>query len=80
MGLFGRGNAADKIIKTVRAALAKEYPEYAVVRPIVSERSDGTYLLTYGLALKTEDGLALRSTLRVAADADGRILKVSVSR
>lgn len=80
MGLFGRENAAEKLIKTVRASLAKDYPDFVSVRPQVSERSDGTYLLTYNVSFKTEDGLTIRSSLRVAADAKGRILKVSVSR
>lgn len=80
MGLFGRESAAERLIKAVRSTIAKDYPDFAAARPQVSERSDGTFLLTYTAGHKTEDGLTLRSSLRVVADENGKILKISTSR
>ena len=57
-----------------------DYPQFAHTRPQVSERSDGSYLLVYEEKLRTGDGLSIMSRLRVVADANGEILKISVSR
>lgn len=80
MGWFDHDDPQEKLIRLVTKALAREFPEYAHSRPRLSERSDGTFLLVYECVYKTEDGAKLTSRLRVVADADGKILKTSVSR
>lgn len=80
MSWFGNDDLQEKIIRLVAKALAPEFPQYAHTRPRISERSDGTYLLIYESTFKTEDGAKLTSRLRVVADANGKILKTSVSR
>ena len=79
MGWFGNDDPLEKVVRLVTKALASEFPQYAHTRPRASERSDGTYLLVYESTFKTEDGAKLTSRLRVVADADGKILKTSVS-
>ena len=68
-------SVVDRINKTI----SKDYPFYKGVKPKVTERG-GELLLVYEKNEKTEDGLVLPMTLRVRADAEGKIKAVSGSR
>ena len=70
------GSVIDKINKEIY----RDYPFYKGVKPKVSENSKGELLLVYEKNEKTEDGLVLPMTLRVRADAEGKIKAVSGSR
>lgn len=68
-------SVVDQINKTVY----RDYPFYKGVKPKVAEQSGGL-LLVYEKNEKTEDGLVLPMSLRVKADANGKIKSVSGSR
>mgnify|MGYP000037444778 CR=1 FL=1 len=80
MRWFGKDDGQEKLIRAVAKKISGDYPQFAHTRPQVSERSDGSYLLVYEEKLRTGDGLSIMSRLRVVADANGEILKISVSR
>lgn len=66
-------------IDQINKKIYQDYPFFKGVKPKVSERS-GELLLVYEKNEKTEDGLTLPMSLRVKADADGKIRSVSGSR
>ena len=80
MGWFGKDDGQEKLIRDVGKKISGDYPQFAHTRPQVSKRSDGACLLVYEEKLRTVDGLSIMSRLRVVADANGEILKISVSR
>ena len=69
-------SVVDRINKTIY----KDYPFYKGVKPKVTEQPGALLLLVYEKNEKTEDGLNLPMTLRVRADAEGKIKAVSGSR
>ncbi len=69
-------SALAKICRTIY----RDYPEYQDALPKVTKQGDENYLLIFEKKMKTEDGNTLKLTLRVLADSNGKILKVSGSK
>ncbi len=69
-------SALAKICRTIY----RDYPEYQDALPKVTKQGDENYLLIFEKKVKTEDGNTLKLTLRVLADSNGKILKVSGSK
>ncbi len=67
-------------IQKVTDKVSAKYPKMIGKRPKVSEQSPGRYLLVYAFADELPGGKALQQQLRVVADEDGNISKMSVSR
>jgi len=79
------GNTVRKIAKSIY----RQFPEVAGSEPqvITSHRpqakslvNDTTYLLTFSGTGKNPKGKMISRTVRVTANANGKILKVSTSR
>ena len=70
---------SSSAVDSVNKVIYKDYPLYKGVKPKVTEQSGGL-LLVYDKIEKTADGLSFPMTLRVKADADGKIKSVSGSR
>jgi hypothetical protein len=70
--------AVDKVTKTV----VRQFPEMDGVRPAVkSEKGDDPrYLVTFKGAAQLPDGKTLKRIVRVVADADGDVIRMSTSR
>ena len=69
-------NALAKICRTIY----HDYPEYQDASPKVTKQGDEKYLVVFEKKVKTQDGNTLKLTLRVLADSNGKILKVSGSK
>lgn len=80
------------LLKTIVAAIHRQYPEFSGCQPLVREQNTtqakaavagAAYLLTFQstATIKTGKGSkALPRTMRVMVDLHGKILKVSTSR
>ena len=69
-------NAIQKVTEKVTA----KYPKLSGKRPKVSEQSEGRYLLIYSYSDELPGGKSIQQNLRVIADAEGNISKMSSSR
>lgn len=80
-----------KLVDKISSEISRRYPEFAgkrpkVTRPTASANSQpdkSGYLLTYSFKTRVNSSQGSRSmtrTLRVLADENGKILKVSTSR
>ena len=70
----------SSVVDRINKVIYRDYPFYKGVNPKVTEQPGGLLLLVYEKNEKTEDGLNLPMTLRVRADAEGKIKAVSGSR
>lgn len=77
----------SKTISTIEKEIFRQFPEVATgspsVQPQASPKSKGqssTYLLTFKGRIEQPGGFAFNRTVRVVADDDGNILKVTTSR
>ena len=76
-----------KTINNIRNQIARQFPEVAKSAPSVkaqaaakSRGAGGTYLLTFKGRVSEPGGFKSNRTVRVVAQDNGRILKVSTSR
>jgi len=67
-------------IQKVSEKISAKYPKLSGKRPKVTEQTPGRYLLVYSFADELPGGKAIQQQLRVVADAEGNISKMSVSR
>lgn len=70
----------NKVISEVCKRVYRDYPEFHGVNPKVSSQSGDHFLLLFNKSSKTVDGKTIARTLRVVADAKGKILKATTSR
>jgi hypothetical protein len=61
-------------------AVYRQFPELHGVNPSVTSLPAGKYQLIFHGKVKTEDGKTLERTVRVAANDQGKILKMTTSR
>ncbi len=69
-----------KAKSTVCAAVYSQFPEVRGDTPQVKNLPGDKYQLIFQGTVKTENGKSLPRTVRVVANDDGRILKLSTSR
>jgi hypothetical protein len=77
-----------KLVKSISTEIFRRFPEIAGSQPRVSTQAAPksaahpipTYLLTYRGSARTSDGKSIPRIVRVIANAQGRILKVTTSR
>ena len=67
-------------IQKVSDKVSVKYPKLSGKRPKVTEQSPGRYLLIYAISDELPGGKAIQQQVRVVADEDGNISKMSVSR
>ena len=67
-------------IQKVTAKVCAKYPKLIGKRPKVSEQTPGRYLLLYMFSYDLPGGKSIQQQVRVIADEDGNISKMSVSR
>jgi hypothetical protein len=67
-------------IKKVNEKVQAKNPKFADKSPKVTEQSDGNYLLIYTCRDALPAGKSINLTLRVIADDEGNIKKMTSSR
>jgi len=67
-------------IQKVSDKVSAKYPKLNGKHPKVSEQAPGRYLLIYAFTDELPGGKAIQQLLRVVADEEGNISKMSVSR
>lgn len=77
----------DKQLKSITTKVFRQFPEVAGAQPKVkrqsgqsSKSSSTTYLITYRGKSKTADGKSITRIVRVTANENGKIIKISTSR
>ncbi len=58
----------------------RQFPEVRGANPTVSSMPGGKYQLIFHGKAQTADGKSINRTVRVTADENGRILKLTTSR
>ena len=71
-------NAQSK--STVCTAVYRQFPELRGTNPTVKELPGDKYQLIFHGKAVTENGKSLPRTVRVVADENGKVLKLSTSR
>ncbi len=69
-----------KAKSNVCTSVYHQFPEVKGVSPQVKSLPGEKYQLVFHAKAQTEDGKSIPRTVRVVADAEGRILKISTSR
>jgi len=67
-------------INKVCSKVYRKFPGFKGKRPKVSPYGSNLSLLVYEMPAKTADGKSIRQIVRVVADEDGSIKKMSMSR
>jgi len=67
-------------IRKVTEKVVKKHPKLAATNPKVSVLSPGKYLLQYSFNDNLLNGKTISQTIRVVADEEGNISKMSSSR
>ena len=67
-------------IQKVSDKVSAKYPKLSGKHPKVSEQTPGRYLLFYAFTDELPGGKSIQQQLRVVADEEGNISKMSVSR
>jgi hypothetical protein len=77
----------DKSLKSISSKVSRQFPEVAKSKPKVQRQSGqktksstSTYLITYRCKALTADGKSINRVVRVTADDDGKIIKITTSR
>jgi len=77
----------DKSLKSISSKISRQFPEVAKSKPKVQRQSGqktksstSTYLITYRGKALTADGKSINRVVRVTADDDGKIIKITTSR
>ncbi len=67
------------LLNSICSQVHRKFPETSGVQPKVTERPDDHYLLIFKASALTADGRSLPRTVRVVADARGKIIKMTTS-
>ena len=67
-------------VDKVCSQVYRKFPEFKGSRPRVSAYSSGLSLLVFDASAKTANGKSLHQTVRVVADNNGSIKKMTMSR
>jgi hypothetical protein len=70
----------NSLIQAISNEIYRQFPEVKGERPIIKSYGKDQVLLVYKGKVKTADGHSMPRTVRVVADGDGKIKKVSTSR
>ncbi len=70
----------QQILASICEQVYRRFPEVAGSRPDVQDRPGSQYLLIFRGSAKSADGRSIAHTIRIMANATGRIVKVSSSR
>jgi predicted lipoprotein len=77
----------DKQLESISSKVRRQFPEVSGSKPQVrrqssqkSKSSPATYLITYRGKSKAADGKSITRIVRVTANDDGKIIKISTSR
>jgi hypothetical protein len=70
----------NSIIQAISSEVYKKFPEVSGESPNIKPYGSNQYLLVYKGEAKTADGLTIPRMVRVVADKDGKIKKISTSR
>ena len=77
----------DKTISIISKQIAQQFPEVAGAAPSIKSQATAkgtgrfsTYLLTFKGRVDQPGGFAINRAVRVVADDNGRILKITTSR
>lgn len=68
-----------QVINAICQQVNRKFPETKGVQPKVTERPNDQFLLVFKSSVTTADGRSLPRTVRVVADADGKIIKMTTS-
>ncbi len=68
-----------QLINAICQQVARKFPETKGVQPKVTSRPQDQYLLVFKSSATTADGRTLPRTVRVVADANGKIIKMTTS-
>jgi len=68
------------ILSKVCAQVYKRTPEVRNVQPSITEQDEGTWLLVFSGTAFGANGKPIPRIVRVVADNDGKIIKISSSR
>ncbi|HMN63138.1 MAG TPA: hypothetical protein PJ988_22415 [Anaerolinea sp.] len=67
------------LFNSICSQVYRQFPETKGAQPKVTARPDEQYLLIFKAAVTTGDGRSLPRTIRVVADARGKIVKMTTS-
>lgn len=67
-------------IKKVNKEVFQRHPQMAGINPKVSQQTADRYLLVYSKTIEIATGRNMQQTIRVTADKQGNVLKMSVSK
>ncbi len=70
----------SQLIASICEQVYRRFPEVSGSRPTVQDRPGSQYLLIFRGSAKSADGKSIAHTIRVVANAAGKIVKVSSSR
>lgn len=70
----------SRALQTICSRVYQRFPEMQGVRPNVQEYQGSQLLLIFKGSGKTADGRAIQRTVRVVANPDGKISKMTTSR
>jgi len=70
----------QQTLTTLCNQIYRRFPEVAGSRPKLQDRPGEQVLLIFTGKAKTPDGHAITRTVRVVANLDGKIIKVTTSR
>lgn len=68
-----------QILNSICSQVARKFPETRGVQPKVSNRPEDQFLLVFKASAETADGRSLPRVIRVVADANGKIIKMTTS-
>ncbi len=67
-------------ISSICSQVYRRYPQVNGAAPQIQDRPNGQALLIFRGSAKTADGHTLTHTVRVVADPDGKIIKMTSSK
>jgi hypothetical protein len=70
----------SKLIESINKQVYKKFPEVQGSNPTLTPRPGEQVLLVYKANVPTADGRTLERTVRVVADASGKIIKMTTSK
>lgn len=70
------------LVNDITRQIQRKFPEFSGVRPKVQKQNAtaGTYVLTFSTRVEVTGGKKLSRSVRVVANGQGKILKISTSR
>jgi len=70
----------QQLLANLCSQIYRRFPEVSGSRPKVQSRPGDQFLLIFHGSAQAPDGHVLQRTVRVVADSEGKIIKVSTSR